>query len=714
MKKNNLLYHSLDKAILRTPLLPFTRYGAAKDYRAGLFQEAIYVASPDFYDLMQSTSNEKIKQTLYKYYSRACSRCTPFGLFATCSVVEIGEATNIVVPPIEKTVRHARLDIACIGRIIRYLENKTSLKNKLIYYPNESLYPVYDSLRYYEAAESALTGATYSIASVLKTDYLEQILQAARQGKTIGQLADLLVSEDISFEEAREYIEELIGNQLLISNLFLPENSVFWFDHLADRLREMEETEPFIEEIRTSLTQINNGKKGIDGYRQICATFESEGLTFPASSIFHVDTYRPCLSATLSKQTVDDLLAGITFLCKITRRNPHYLLDNFRIKFSQRYDRQEVPLLTALDTDLGIDYLNQQASPEETGLLGDLIFPQIPEDPIGRITPLKKILLKKYVEAIKNNSAEIILSEADLPEPTASDTPAFPATMAVLGSLYKKGTSDTYVLIKSAGSSTAAAVVSRFAHLHPSFQDNLESISQLETSYYEDCLVAEIAYMPNEKTGNIVVKPSFRAYEIPLFNKAGVDKQHQISISDLTVRLEDDQFIIRSKGLNKRIIPFLSSAYNYQNCKLPLIRFLCDLQFQQIETPYLVEWGEEYAELDYFPRIIFKRCILARQKWRIRQKELAALGLTEETCSPAQLQAWRAERHLPPKVIYPEYDHELLVDFENVTSIRIFLGLLKAKGEIMLEEFLFSEEEALVSDQEEGYCNEFIFLVKKA
>ena len=40
-----------------------------------------------------------------------------------------------------------------------------------------------------------------------------------KQGKTIDELSSVLINEEISLEEAREFIDELIENQVLVSEL---------------------------------------------------------------------------------------------------------------------------------------------------------------------------------------------------------------------------------------------------------------------------------------------------------------------------------------------------------------------------------------------------------------------------------------------------------------------------------------------------------------
>ena len=114
MPKNNP-YNILSEYVLRTPLLPFSffqeltksehitdqaLYDAVNDK---IIVEALYLASPSLYSEIQKWKKEeltdlkeikRLKFSILKYLSRMASRCTPFGMFAGCSVGEIKEAPD--------------------------------------------------------------------------------------------------------------------------------------------------------------------------------------------------------------------------------------------------------------------------------------------------------------------------------------------------------------------------------------------------------------------------------------------------------------------------------------------------------------------------------------------------------------------------------------------------------------------------------------------
>jgi len=63
---------------------------------------------------------------------------------------------------------------------------------------------------------------------------------------------------------------------------------------------------------------------------------------------------------------------------------------------------------------------------------------------------------------------------------------------------------------------------------------------------------------------------------------------------------------------------------------------------------------------------------------------------------------------------YTEGDNELLIDFENVLSVKMLYSTIKKRPEFSLTEFLFNIENGVVADaQGNPFTNEFIITFKK-
>jgi lantibiotic biosynthesis protein len=75
-------------------------------------------------------------------------------------LIKWGAKTNVEVQ--KETKRSTKLDFRFIAKIFEHLKNHESLKGRLKYYPNSTLYDVAGNLRYIEINQDSL----YEISSI--------------------------------------------------------------------------------------------------------------------------------------------------------------------------------------------------------------------------------------------------------------------------------------------------------------------------------------------------------------------------------------------------------------------------------------------------------------------------------------------------------------------------------------------------------------------
>ena len=122
--------------------------------------------------------------------------------------------------------------------------------------------------------------------------------------------------------------------------------------------------------------------------------------------------------------------------------------------------------------------------------------------------------------------------------------------------------------------------------------------------------MAEIVHLPQQRTGNVLMRPVLREYEIPFLGRSSVDPAYAIPVSDLMVSVRNNTVLLRSKRLNKFIIPHLSNAHNFSFGALSIYKFLCDLQSQNIMTNVGFSWGPLESETLYLPRVTYKNILM--------------------------------------------------------------------------------------------------------
>ena len=235
----NIPYEPFDKIVLRTPLKSFSYLqhffsgsdlnidSLKKELQDPVLKESIFLASPDLYEQLEAWLNGKnlVKKDLNrllfsitKYISRLSSRCTPFGLFAGISVGSFSNENKVIIRDISKYKRKLRLDMNYTVALAIHLSNLPEIKKQIRFYPNTSKYISGSQLRYVEYKYNNAR-RMHHIAAVDNSEYLQKVLDKAESGAFISDLANMLVDDEITFEEAEYFINELIENQILISEL---------------------------------------------------------------------------------------------------------------------------------------------------------------------------------------------------------------------------------------------------------------------------------------------------------------------------------------------------------------------------------------------------------------------------------------------------------------------------------------------------------------
>jgi hypothetical protein len=401
-------------------------------------------------------------------------------------------------------------------------------------------------------------------------------------------------------------------------------------------------------------------------------------------------------------------------LTKLSISNGDRPLDKFKEAFVKRYEEEEVPLLTALDTETGIGYL-QNMGGDNSALVKGLLLPAVPGK-ASKINwhPVYSILLKKLNESIKTQKPIIELLDSDFEE-IKSDQPNFPNTISSLVQLFKnQNIEETTIYLKSIGGSSAANLLGRFCHADKETFAHTQNIT-LKDQELSGAILAEICHLPESRTGNVLLRSSLRKYEIPYLAKANVDKEFQIMPSDLLISIKNNRIVLRSKSLNKIIVPRNTTAHNFANNSLPVYHFLCDLQTQNLQGGLYFSWGPLENEFDYFPRVTYKNLIFSLETWIINKKDL--LNILKIKDNEKKLFAFKdflIGKGIAKKVILSDGDNELFIDIYNMDMLKVLFNLVKNRKMFKLQEFLFSEDNLLVRGPDGGYTNEFIFSFYKS
>ena len=699
-----------DTFLFRTPFFPFS---ALSEFEVRLhepvFREMVQIATPDLSDSMDK-GEDKAQYSAYRYFQRACTRSTPFGLFAGCSVGTVGAQTGIELSAQKEYKRVTRLDMNYICALSQQIERDRNLREQLRFYLNNSIYCVGDNYRYVEYYYQK-TRRIHQITQLENSEYLQKVLTLAREGAPFTQLAASLVDDEITMEEANDFIHELIDTQVLVGEMEPAVTNVQPLAAFITKLSELPNADKrvvVLSEIEHQLKDIDKHSIGDTGdrYEAIVKNIEKTKIAAEIKYLFQTDMFKPVAHATISRNLLHDIQQALSFLNKINAPVTRNNLTQFKDSFNKRYEGREMPLLFVLDTELGIGYAGN-ASGDLSPLVDNLVIQPGNAQANAAQPSIQSILMQKYQQS-PQKVIELTDNDVKGVEAVWDD---FPPTISVMCQILQDDDLGRSVYIHSAGGQSAANLLGRFCHLDEQILNHTLTITKKEMQMNPDVIYAEIVHLPESRIGNILLRPVLRPYEIPYLAKSGVSGDFELRPDDLFVSIKNNRIVLRSKRLNKEIVPRMSTAHNYsgQNA-MPVYHFLCDLQHQIGRAGVGFHWNEVAQQMDYLPRVVYKNCILSQARWTVREKEIKGfLGQKEDATLMRQIKEWQSKRDIPDSVLLADGDNELYVNMNQPLSIRAWLSVVKKRPSCYLEEFLFNPATAVVRDPEGVFANEFIF-----
>lgn len=710
--------------VVRTAGYPFNSRFDEATIRESLldpyFLEAIYLASPDLYDesikWLQSTEvhsrkGEKILHTLVKYYSRISSRCTPFGLFAGCSVAQWGEPAPFL-PPDNGKVRNTRLDMQYLCALSRKLAAIPAVRARLAYSPNTSIHHTGSEVRFVED-HYLNDGANAQLSSVMASEYLLEALRASALGMPIIDIAMRLTTEDVDAEQARDFVEQLIVAQVLVSELDPSVTGTDYFARILDVLGNIESLaqDPETTSALLILTGVQARLKALDratgnpaeAYEQIAAALVPLAVPFQRSRLFYVNLTIPAGGGVVDRQLQASIAEALEVLGYFAPIPKNETLEIFKKQFIERYEGREMPLLEVLDTEGGIGYANK-GKDGHTPFVSDLLVPSDQAGPVINWGGAQQWLFEKLREVQHTGSYQLALSRDDLPRLACGPLLLPPSTSVVF-----RLVDDHTVVLEGVGGSSGINLLGRFAHFDPEIEVLARHIAGLERNSNPGVILAEIVHLPESRTGNILLRPVLRDFEIPYLAQSVLPPESQIPLSDLLVSVHDNNVVIRSRKLNKRVVPRLGTAHNYLVHSIPVYHFLCDLQSQGFQSELGFNWDLVFPNAKFTPRLTYENVVLHLATWQLQRQDYHDIAHKADEMLPAGFRVFAKKWNLPRFFTLADGDNELLVDAENALTVQTFVGTIKQRNAIQLKEFLFTPHQSPVRDARgRPYVHQFI------
>ncbi len=689
-------------------------------------REALLVASPALDESIpfwlaspESERGVKVERTVVRYFARMAGRSTPFGLFAGCSFGVAGARTSLAVAARADYGRHTRLDMDYLSSLSEALCRHGGVRSHLLVRPNSSLYRAGGRLRYSEARLDGRS-RTYHLVSVQPTDYLEATLARAEKGARLSELARALVDDDpaIALAEAEGYVGELIDSQVLVPQIGPAVTGPEPVHAIIAELRahpgsaEAALAAERLDQTRAALEELDRRSLGAGEapYRAIARRLGDLPAEAELARLFQVDMTKPAPEAALGAEVVDEIARAVRLLHGIAGRGGDAEpLRRFREAFRARWEEREVPLVDALDEESGIGF---SPADREAGaaapLLNRLAFPR----PAGSGPPVGATFPHLLQRLEKNAGAhELALDETDLRALRQEEAPPLPDAFAVkvtlaAGSDEALARGDFRLYFDGAFGPSGASLLGRFCHGLPALEEAVRRYLADEAALQPAAIFAEVVHLPEGRIGNVLLRPVLRSHEIPFLGASGAPAERHIPVTDLQVSVAGDRTLLRSRRLDREVIPRLTSAHNYSMPGLGIYRFLCALQAQGV-AGLGWSWGALEAAA-FLPRVVAGRIVLSRARWRLDDNQLRPLGALAGAALFRAVQELRAGLRLPRHVALADGDNVLPIDLDNALSVDTFAQLVKGRPQATVSEMAPGPDELCARGPEGRFVHELV------
>ncbi|WP_431293917.1 lantibiotic dehydratase [Pedobacter sp. P26] len=531
---------------------------------------AISISSAAFYETIKEVKANELKDlppkvyfTIWKYFNRAKFRATPYGTFAGFSLLNnaIKPSESRIV--IEEAQKVRELIDWPYKNSIQFPLADLLQKNCLIF-SNSSYYLTPNSIRYI-----ACNDGVFELAELDQNDFVIQILTACLKPIRLNDLVKQLNLSDAETGDLFVLLQDMHDLQLVFTNY---DPNIIGDDY-----------------------------------------FEGLGLTATDELPKYLIAQRTALSGGINERSLQAIPGLISMLHTIMPAKDRDALSQFQVRFKKKFEDQEVPLLLALDPEMGIGYDEL----EQSGQNSEFITRFNTKPPKKAETENIRAALKTYLTAQKFEKGKAVYLNKLVLTPNQK-LASLPNSFSMVMSVH-----DDLIFIEQIGGVTSNALSGRFTMAADEVAKYAKNIASAEQQANPEVLFFDVAYMVEANVDNVNRRKLIYGYQLSIlnFDTSAVP----LALNDIQISVRGTEIILRSKQLNKRLVPRMASAYNYIRSDLSVFRLLCDLQHQGLQTNLSLPLDTIFPDLDYYPRLQYQNIVLSGNKWKVKKKPFQGL-----------------------------------------------------------------------------------------
>lgn len=708
-------YVPLDWGVLRAPLLPVEAYSALSDRSsgaAGRWQNdaATLLPADPWVRLALAVGGGHLNETLgdedkhdadapgklLRYQIRMSTRPTPYGMFAGVALGQFAETTDVLIDgPTSR--RRARPDMEWLFSLVAELEARPEVRRQLRVMAHPAIFT--GSGRVFLADPTPLKDVTHLPAiSIRESRAVSTALTHAKEYVNYQQLSENLCKElEADSGKVDKLLTELWQQGLLLTDLRPPLTHTRPAEHVAQRLLSLPVPPPEADRLKAAIAALAqwdalDPAEAAAGWPDLEKSLRD--IHPLATTPIQVDLSLSMPGASVNREVANEAARLADILLRITPApagSGH--LGSYRMAFEAKYGHdREVPLLELLDPNFGLG--------PPSGQYANAMNNQ-------RMAARSEALQSIALGALAERRTEVELDDAMLKHLSTWEPEAELLPMSLDLSVFVIANSAAAVdqgkfqvaLGPNLGASQAGRYLGRFADvIGGAGTDALAEIAIREAEHRPDAVWAELVYMPRRlRSGNVVVRPSVRGYEIPVGISPAVGRENVIPLDELNVGVRNGRFQLRWQKNGAAVM--VRAAHMLTNFHAPQVcRFLGDIMEDGLAQISMFDWGPA-SSYPFLPRVVSGKAILSPARWRItqalRDRELPA----EQDGFLGRLTVFRERWNIPRHVYVAMGDNRLLLDLEapdQVEQLRSELAVVRESGAVILQEALPGPEHAWV------------------
>ncbi|MFJ8621999.1 lantibiotic dehydratase [Kitasatospora sp. NPDC093550] len=729
-------YRALDFVMIRTPILPVSRYPApdtpapdtpgpepatARVRADDLARCAVTVSSlPLAAALRRPPTTERdrrrLEASLLRYLVRLSTRPTPFGLNAGAALGRWGPDTDVRLADDRSPEVHARLDMHALLHFVTALESTPPIRRATRVITNPAVLHRAGrvTLSGVEAPRTATGGENVTLRAT------GAVLRALALARTPISHADLAVEllrtvPGATPDKVDELLHRLWRHAFLLTDLHPPLTHLDPCGHVLDHLGRIPAAAAAHADLAALLAAIQDWQKqppdaGADTFPEL-ADHACRVTGLDTDTPLQVDTALPLAVGTVSHRVADAAVQAADLLLRLTPfpdGPPH--ITAYRRAFEARYGTdRDVPLLELLDPVTGL------GTPSPTATIASLD------------TDRSDTLLRLATEALHDHLTAVDLDPDTLDRLTLRNVA--PTRLPLSLDLYAMVAAPSAAAVDAGdfrlvvganiGAGAAGRNLGRFAGMLPGAVPALAEVAAAEGALDPGRVLAELVYLPEKtRSANVVVRPTVRDHEIGIRTSAEDGPARSIPLVELAVRITDGRLTLvwdegasgggpGAKGTGEhgtravsRTAPrtvrevTVCSGHMLNHSRAPAVcRFLADLSHDGTAQLTGFDWGPA-RHFPYLPRVTRGRIVLRPAQWRVDHR-LAQRLTGSPDGFPAAFDAWRRHWRVPRHTYLTSSDdaadHRLLLDTtgpSHTEEIRRALTRLPPGGAVILQEAL--------------------------